>query len=97
IPTLAAPTNSCPATTVNLTTLAATLTPSVSSGVFEWHVSNSSGSALVPNQTTVGAGTYYLFEKSPAACYSTGQAVTVTIQVCCPTAICLPVTVIRRN
>ena len=88
--------NVCPTTTVNLTTIASALTPSVSGGVFEWHVSNSSSSALVSNQNTVVAGDYYLFERSPAGCYSVGLKVTVTIQVCCPPKICLPVAVTRN-
>ena len=88
--------NVCPATTVNLTTIASALTPSVSGGVFEWHVSNSSSSALVSNQNTAVAGDYYLFERSPAGCYSVGLKVTVTIQVCCPPKICLPVAVTRN-
>ena len=88
--------NVCPSTTVNLTAIASTLTPSVSGGVFEWHVSNSSSSALVSNQNTVGVGDYYLFERSPAGCYSVGLKVTVAIQVCCPTKNCLPVTVTRN-
>jgi hypothetical protein len=81
---------------VNLTALAATLTPSVSGGVFEWHVSNSSSSALVSNPNDVGAGNYYLFERSPADCYSTGSIVTVNIQTCCSAQVCIPVTVTRN-
>jgi hypothetical protein len=89
--------NICPSTTVDLTTIASALTPSVSGGIFEWHVSNSSSSAIVSNQSAVGAGDYYLFERSPAGCYSTGLKVTTTINVCCPPKICLPVTVTRNN
>lgn len=89
-------TNICPLTTVDLTTISSALTPSVSGGVFEWHVSNSSSSALVNNPTTVGLGSYYLFEKSPTNCYSVGNLVKVQIQTCCPTALCLPV-IITRN
>ena len=88
--------NVCPAKTVNLTTISGALTPSVSGGVFEWHVSNSSSSALVSNQNTVVTGDYYLFERSPAGCYSGALKVTVAIQVCCPSKICLPVTVTRN-
>ena len=88
--------NVCPLTTVDLTTISAALAPSVSGGVFEWHVSNSSSSALVSNQNTVVVGDYYLFERSPAGCYSVGLKVTVAIQVCCPTKNCLPVTVTRN-
>ncbi|MBL7815795.1 MAG: hypothetical protein JNL70_12345 [Saprospiraceae bacterium] len=97
-PSVSSPiTNICPLTTVDLTVISSALTPSVSGGVFEWHVSNSSGSALVMNQNTVGAGDYYLFERSPASCYSTGKKVTVAIQVCCPSPACIPVTITRTN
>ena len=89
--------NICPLTTVDLTTISSALTPSVSGGVFEWRVSNSSSSAMVSNQNTVGAGDYYLFERSPAGCYSVGLKVTTTINICCPPKICLPVTVTRNN
>ena len=88
--------NICPLTTVDLTTISAALTPSVSGGVFEWHVSNLSSSAMVSNQTMVVAGDYYLFEHSPVGCYSTGLKVTVAIQVCCPTPVCIPVTVTKQ-
>lgn len=98
VPTLTSPmNNSCPTTSVNLTTRAATLNPSIAGGVFEWHTANTSSSSLVPTPTAVGNGTYYLFEKSPVNCYSTGTAATVAIQVCCPATLCLPVTAIRNN
>ena len=89
--------NICPFPTVDLITISAALTPSVSGGVFEWHVNNDSNSALVSNQTAVGAGTYYLFEKSPNDCYSAGVAVQVQIQACCPTPLCIQVTITRNN
>lgn len=89
--------NICPLTTVDLTTISSALTPSVSGGVFEWHVSNSSSSAMVSNPNDVVAGDYYLFERSPAGCYSIGLKVTVAIQVCCPTPVCIPVAVTRNN
>jgi hypothetical protein len=73
--------NVCPATTVNLSTMQPT-SPSTVGGVFEWHTTNSSSSALVSNPSAVGAGTYYLFEKSSAGCYSAPKAVTVTINAC---------------
>jgi hypothetical protein len=98
VPTLASTLNNpCPTTSVNLTTRAATLTPSIVGGVFEWHAANTSSSSLVPTPTAVGNGTYYLFEKSPVNCYSTGTAVTVSIQTCCPVTLCLPATVTRNN
>ena len=85
----------CPVTTIDLTALSAALTPSVVGGVFEWHVSNSSSSAIVSNQTAVGAGTYYLFETSPAGCYSTDKAVDVQLK-CCPLNTCVPITIVRN-
>ncbi len=61
--------NTCPATTVDLTAL--TISPvSTAGGVFEWHVGPSPTSALVTDSTKVVGGKYYLFEKSPAGCYS---------------------------
>ncbi|MBL7815790.1 MAG: hypothetical protein JNL70_12320 [Saprospiraceae bacterium] len=89
--------NVCPASTINLTTVSSALTPSVSGGVFEWHVSNSSSSALVTNPSAAAAGDYYLFEKSPLGCYSVGLKVTAALQVCCPTPNCIPVIVTRQN
>ena len=89
--------NACPATTADLTALSSALTPSLSGGVFEWHVSNSSGSALVSGETAVGAGTYYLFERSAANCYSVGAAVTVNIVTCCPSPQCIPLQIIKVN
>jgi len=73
--------NVCPATTVNLLSLVPA-TPNTPGGTFEWRTGTSPTSALVPNQTSVGAGTYYLFEKSSAGCYSQPLAVTVTINTC---------------
>ncbi len=97
-PTLSSPQmNTCPTETVNLTALAAILTPSVSGSIFEWHVSNSSASALVSSPSAATNGTYYLFEKSPAGCYSTGAAVQVQTTVCCPTPLCIPLIVTRTN
>ena len=89
--------NPCPATTVSLNNISAALTPSVSGGSFEWHVSNSSNSALVSNPTAVSAGTYYLFEKSPANCYSAGSPLQVQIQNCCPSPLCIPITITRSH
>ena len=96
-PSVTSPVNNiCPLTTVDLTTISSALTPSVSGGVFEWHVSNSSSSAIVSNQTDVTVGDYYLFEKSPAGCYSAGSKVHVQINACCPPKVCIPVTITRN-
>jgi hypothetical protein len=87
--------NACPTTTVNLNTISAALTPSVLGGVFEWHTTYLSTSPLVSTPTGVGAGTYYLFEKSPSNCYSQSFSVQVQIQNCCPNPECIPITIIR--
>lgn len=97
-PSVSSPINNiCPLTTVDLTTISSALAPSVVGGIFEWHVSNSSSSALVSNQNSVVAGDYYLFEKSPTGCYSIGSKVVVNIQVCCPPTLCIPVNIIRSQ
>jgi uncharacterized repeat protein (TIGR01451 family) len=71
-------------TTVNLAS-AITSTPSTSGGVFEWRTGSASTSSLVANPAAVGAGTYYLFEKSTTGCYSSPALVTVSINPCaCP-------------
>ena len=96
-PFVISPANSiCPLTSVDLTAISSALAPSVSGGVLEWHVSNSSSSAIVSNQTAVTTGDYYLFEKSPLGCYSDGSKVHVQINSCCPPKICVPVTVTRN-
>ncbi len=75
--------NVCPATTVNLAD--AILSQPSAGGTFEWHVSNSPTSALVSGTTSIGAGRYYLFEKTAAGCYCDPSVVTVTINNCqCP-------------
>ena len=74
-------TNICPATTVDLTTV--TISPiTIVGGVFEWRTGPTPSSPLVSNPRSVGAGTYYLFEKSPAGCYSNPMVVTVNIIPC---------------
>lgn len=88
--------NACPATSVNLLNISAALAPSVSGSIFEWHVGNTSSSAFVSNPSSVGAGVYYLFEHSPAGCYSTGTAVTVTTVSCCPPQSCIQLTIARH-
>lgn len=87
--------NVCPSNTVNLIALQPATTSTVG-GSFEWHIANDPTSALVSNPTQVGANTYYLFEKTADGCYNTADAVQVTINSCCPTPTCIPVTVIKR-
>ncbi|WP_247231669.1 SdrD B-like domain-containing protein [Telluribacter sp. SYSU D00476] len=72
--------NTCPDTLVNLTSI--NPAPSVAGGVFEWRTGSSPVSARVADPTKVANGTYYLFEKSPAGCYSSPAVVTVNIASC---------------
>ena len=51
-------------------------------GVFEWRTGADPSSPLVTNINNAGAGTYYLFEKSGAGCYSNPAQVTVLIKPC---------------
>lgn len=74
-------TNVCPATTVDLTKLNISEL-SIPGGKFEWHTSADPTSPLVKDPTKVGKGNYYLFEKSPAGCYSEPHLVVVNINKC---------------
>ncbi len=51
-------------------------------GSFEWHTAANPNSPLVANPTAVGNGTYYLFEKSGAGCYSNPTVLKVTLKNC---------------
>ena len=73
--------NECPAVTVNLNKHIIN-DASTAGGMFEWHVGPSPSSALVANPATAGAGTYYVFEKSTAGCYSNPTLLTVNIIPC---------------
>ncbi|MFB9293950.1 SdrD B-like domain-containing protein [Persicitalea jodogahamensis] len=74
-------TNICPDSTVDLTAI--TISPiSIVGGVFEWRVGPSTTSALVTDPTKVKGGKYYLFEKSPAGCYSNPAVIVVNIVSC---------------
>lgn len=73
--------NACPATTVNLTN-AVTSAPKTSGGVFEFHTGPALSSSILANPTAVGAGTYYVFEKSAIGCYSLGVPILVEIDTC---------------
>ena len=77
------PTNSCPALTVNLSTLITSTTPSGGSVLFK--TTNNPTGTDVPTPTAVGAGTYYIFYSNSTGCYSTGTSVTVSISNCPPT------------
>lgn len=76
--------NTCPSTTVNLTTLQPT---SVNDQIYEWHTSASTPNSgnIVSNPNAVSnAGTYYLYSKNSSnGCYSlSSSAVNVTINNC---------------
>jgi uncharacterized repeat protein (TIGR01451 family)/gliding motility-associated-like protein len=73
--------NVCPATTVNLTNTV-TSAPKTSGGVFEFHTGAALNSPLLANATAVGAGTYYVFEKSTIGCYSPSTPIVVDIDTC---------------
>jgi uncharacterized repeat protein (TIGR01451 family)/gliding motility-associated-like protein len=74
-------TNACPLTTVNLVD-GITSTVSTTGGVFEFHTGNSPSSTTVPTPSGVGAGTYYVLEKTTTGCYSEASPITVTIAQC---------------
>ncbi|CAH0996164.1 hypothetical protein EMA8858_02294 [Emticicia aquatica] len=80
-PTCAGAVEDCEGKTINLNnyTINGITTPG---GVFEWHTGAKSSSALVTNASSVGTGTYYLFEKSGAGCYSNPSILKVTLKKC---------------
>lgn len=71
----------CTGQTTNLNThiINGTTTPG---GVFEWHTGFLPTSPLVSNPVSVGAGNYYLFERSGAGCYSNPTMITVVAKSC---------------
>lgn len=73
--------NTCPATVMNLST-AVKSSPQTQGGVFEFHTGSKSDSPSISNSTAVGAGTYYVFEKSTIGCYSSGAPIMVMIDQC---------------
>jgi gliding motility-associated-like protein/uncharacterized repeat protein (TIGR01451 family) len=73
--------NVCPFNTADLNT--AILTDiTTTGGQFEFHTANSTSSPLITNPGAVGAGTYYVFERTSAGCYSAGSVIKVTITNC---------------
>lgn len=80
-PVIAANTrNTCPATTVNLTTIQ--IQNSDPDVTYEWYTSQTrSQGTLVTNLTAVGAGQYYVFAKG-GSCYSSPTVLTVQIVDC---------------
>jgi large repetitive protein len=51
-------------------------------GTFEWHTTANPSSPLVSNPLAVGAGKYYLFEKSGAGCFSNPTVATIVEKAC---------------
>ena len=73
--------NNCPATTVNLNS-AVSRQPQTTGGVFEFHTGSSPSSPMLVNASAVGAGTYYVIEKSTIGCYSKSAPIMVAIDQC---------------
>jgi uncharacterized repeat protein (TIGR01451 family) len=78
--------NICPFETVDLNS-AILGSPSTAGGSFEFHISNSINSALITTPGMVGAGSYYLFERSKVGCYSNPTLINVKIESCGSTGI----------
>ena len=76
----ATPKNLCPDQAVDLTALVTSSTPS--GGAIVYKTVDDPLGMDVSDPTAAGAGTYYLFYQDAEGCYSTGTAVTVTINVC---------------
>lgn len=76
----------CPYVTLDLM-LTLQQMPRTEGGRYEFRTA--AGSAEVAHPGVAGAGTYYVFEKSAAGCYSDAAAVTITINEClAPVPIC---------
>jgi uncharacterized repeat protein (TIGR01451 family)/gliding motility-associated-like protein len=73
--------NVCPATTVNLAQQV-TSSPSTNNGVFEFRTGISPTSNLIANVSSMTAGDYYVFEKTPTGCYSSPSQIKVMIDNC---------------
>ena len=81
-PTVASITkNTCPATVVNLNS-AVSSQPKSQGGVFEFHTGSAANSPMLANVSAVGAGTYYVLEKSTIGCYSSSSPIIVMIDQC---------------
>ncbi|GAB2565884.1 hypothetical protein GCM10027190_14350 [Spirosoma areae] len=79
-PTVVDKTNACPFTTVDLAT-AVTSSPATVGGVFEFY-SDASLTTKVATPAAVGAGTYYVVEKTTNGCLSLPLAIHVQITPC---------------
>jgi uncharacterized repeat protein (TIGR01451 family)/gliding motility-associated-like protein len=73
--------NICPFNTADLNT-AILGEPSTLGGQFEFHTSSSPSSPIVTNPAALGAGTYYVFERSTIGCYSDAAAIKLTLTTC---------------
>jgi large repetitive protein len=76
--------NVCPFTTVDLS---AGVT-STSTGVYEYRTGPLPSSPLVSNPNAVGTGTYYVFEKTGAGCYSAPGVINVFVNADCTPVDC---------
>lgn len=80
--------NECPYVTLDLM-LTVQQTPRTEGGRYEFRMAAAVTSAEVGHSGVAGAGTYFVFEKSAAGCYSDAAAVTITINDCLtPVPIC---------
>ena len=80
--------NECPYVTLDLM-LTLQQTPRTVGGRYEFRTAATARSAEVAHPGVAGAGTYYVFEKSAAGCYSDAAAVTITINEClAPVPVC---------
>lgn len=73
--------NTCPYTTVDLTTGVSSQVSSQGGG-FVFRTGTKPGSPAVSNPSAVGNGTYYVFEKAGNGCYSEGGKINVNITTC---------------
>jgi large repetitive protein len=85
VPTSTTVSNTCPASTADLTSVQPTLPIGQT---YEWHTvsSNPTVSNIVATPTSVSSGTYYLYVKNTTTgCFSVSSSgVTVNISGCCP-------------
>ncbi len=80
--------NECPYVTLDLM-LTLEQMPRTAGGRYEFRTAAATRSTAVEHPGVTGAGTYYVFEKSLAGCYSDATAVTITINEClAPVPIC---------
>ncbi|WP_298608383.1 gliding motility-associated C-terminal domain-containing protein, partial [uncultured Spirosoma sp.] len=80
VPTVVDKTNTCPITTVDLST-GVTSQVSTSGGVFEYYT-DATLTSKVANPAAVGAGTYYVIERTMNGCVSLPAIIHVQITTC---------------